>query len=133
MSTTALTMVVVVALIAGLFAASVMALYRRRLAAASLAAAAACAAAHVVLISLAWEGAASMRWDASAAMPPISSLPTGIYDTPAWAAVAFLAIGVVLSVLQWRRRKAAEKELAKALMNFFGVNEDTKPEESEED
>ena len=134
MSTTALTVVVVVALIAGLFAASVAALYRRRLAAAALAAAAMCATAHIVFVMSAWEGAASAYLDApltmqSVAWPPISSLPTSAYDAPAWASVVFLTTSIVLAVVQWRRRKAAEKELAKALMNFFGVNEDTKPEE----
>ena len=125
MSTTALTVVVVVALIAGLFAASVAALYRRRLAAAALAAAAICATAHIVFVSLAWEGAASMQGEESAAAtPPISSLPTGIYDAPAWAAVAFLAIGVVLSVLQWRRERIMKKQLKELLEYcFFGHNE----------
>lgn len=124
MSTTALTVVVVVALIAGLFAASVAALYRRRLAAAALAAAAICATAHIVFVSLAWEGAASMQGEESAAAtPPISSLPTGIYDAPAWAAVAFLATGIVLAVIQRHRRKAAEKEMAELLMHLFGGDE----------
>ena len=133
MSTTALTVVVVLALAAGLFTASVAALYRRRLAAAVLAAAAMCATTHIVFVMRAWEEAASAYLDAPptmpTAMPPISSLPTAAYDAPAWAAMVLLATGIVLGLIERRRRKVAEKELAKALMHFYGVNEDTKPEE----
>ncbi len=117
MSTTALTVVVVVVLIAGLFAASVAALYRRRLAAAALTTAAALAAAHLTFVAVAWEAAAT-----SETLPGIASLPTGIYDAPAWAAVAFLATGIVLSVIQRRRQKALEKEMKEVLVHFFGVN-----------
>lgn len=138
MSTTALTVVVSATLIVGLLILTIVALYRRRLAAAALAAAAMCATTHIVFVMSAWEGAASayldahltMRWGESVAWPPISSLPTAAYDASAWAAVAFLATGIVLAVIQRHRRKAAEKEMAELLMHFFGGNE---PEESEED
>lgn len=140
MSTTALTVVIVVALIAGLFAASVAALYRRRLAAAALAAAAMCATAHIVFVMSAWEGVAVAYLDApltvqrwEVAWPPISSFSTVAYDATAWVSVLFLTTSIVLAVIQWRRRKAAEKEMAKALMEFFGANRGNEPEESEED
>ena len=140
MSTTALTVVVSATLIVGLLILTIVALYRHRLAAAALAAAALFAALHIAFVSLAWEGVAVAYLDApltvqrwEVAWPPISSLSTVAYDATAWASVVFLTTSIVLAVIQWRRRKAAEKELAKALMNFFGVNEDTKPEESEED
>ena len=139
MSTTALTVVVSATLIAGLLILAVVALYRRRLAAAALAAAALFAALHIVFVSLAWEGVAVAYLDApltvqrwEVAWPPISSLPTAAYDTSAWAAIVFLTTSIVLGVIEWRRRKAAEKEMAGFLMNFFGVKE-SKENESEED
>ena len=131
MSTTALTVVVVVALVAGLFTASVAALYRRRLAAAALAAAAMCATAHIVFVMSAWEEAASAYLDAPptmpAAMPPISSLPTAMYDAPAWAAMVLLATGIVFGAIEWKHRRAAEKEMVAFLKDLFGIN---KPEEN---
>jgi len=83
---------------------------------------------HITLVMSAWKEAAE-----EVPYPGASSLPTAVYDAPAWAAVVFLITGTVLAVIQWRRRKAAEKALAKALMDYFGLNEDTKPEKSEED
>jgi len=122
MSTTALTVVVVVALIAGLFAASVAALYRRQLAAASFIAAAGFGVMHLGFVSMAWEAAAT-----SEELPAIASLPTAAYDIPAWAAVALLATGIALSVLQRRREKALEKKFEEAFEHLFG------PYEAEED
>ena len=119
MSTITLTVVVVVVLIAGLFTAAGVALFRRRLPEAALTTAAALAAAHLTFVAVAWKAAAT-----SEALPGIASLPTGIYDAPAWAAVAFLAIGVVLSVLQWRRERIMKKQLKELLEYcFFGHNE----------
>lgn len=137
-STDILTAIVSATLVFGFGAVALRELYHRRLAAAALAAAATCAVAHVVFVMVAWKEAASayldahltMRWGESVAWPPISSLPTAAYDASAWAAVAFLATGIVLAVIQRHRRKAAEKEMAELLMHFFGDNE---PEESEED
>lgn len=127
MSTEILTLVAAVTLIAGLFVVAIVALYRRRLAKAALAAAALFAALHIVFVSLAWEAAAT-----NYTLPGIASLPTGIYDAPAWAAVAFSVTGIVLATIERHRRKVAEKEMAAALMHFFGVNE-SKENESEED
>ena len=119
MSTAPLTAVIVVTLVVGLFAAAGVTLYRRQLAAASLIAAAGFGVIHLGFVSMAWEAAAT-----SEALPGIASLPTGIYDAPAWAAVAFLAIGVVLSVLQWRRERIMKKQLKELLEYcFFGHNE----------
>lgn len=125
MSTITLTVVVVVVLIAGLFTAAGVALFRRRLPEAALTTAAALAATHLTFVAVAWEAAAT-----SETLPGIASLPTGIYDTPAWAAVAFLATGIVLGLIERHRRKVAEKEMAELLMHFFGVNGG---DESEED
>ena len=109
MSSIPLTVVVVVVLIAGLFTAAGVALFRRRLPEAAL----------TTAVAVAWKAAAT-----SEALPGIASLPTGIYDAPAWAAVAFLAIGVVLSVLQWRRERIMKKQLKELLEYcFFGHNE----------
>ncbi len=118
MSSIPLTVVVVVVLIAGLFTAAGVALFRRRLPEAALTTAAALAAAHLTFVAVAWKAAAT-----SEALPGIASLPTGIYDAPAWAAVAFLATGIVLAVIQRHRRKAAEKEMAELLMHLFGGDE----------
>ena len=119
MSSIPLTVVVVVVLIAGLFTAAGVALFRRRLPEAALTTAAVLAAAHLTFVAVAWKAAAT-----SEALPGIASLPTGIYDAPAWAAVAFLAIGVVLSVLQWRRERIMKKQLKELLEYcFFGHNE----------
>ena len=128
MSTIPLTVVVVVVLIAGLFAAAGAALFRRRLPEAALTTAAALAATHLTFVAVAWEAAAN-----SYELPAIASLPTAVYDAPAWASVVFLTTSIVLGVIEWRRRKAAEKEMAKALMEFFGVNRGNEPEESEKD
>ena len=136
MSTEILTVVVSTALIAGLFTLTIVELYRRRLATAALAAFATCATAHIVLVMSAWKGAAVAYLDAptmeSAAWPPISSLPTVAYDATAWAAVVFLMMSVVFGAVEWRRRKAAEKEMAGFLMSIFGVNE-SEENESEKD
>jgi len=42
-------------------------------------------------------------------------------------------MSVVLGAIEWKRRRAAEKEMAAFLKYLFGGNEDTKPEKSEED
>lgn len=122
MSTAPLTAVTVVTLVVGLFAAAGVTLYRRQLAAASLIAAAGFGVIHLGFVSMAWEAAAT-----SEELPAIASLPTAVYDAPAWAAVAFLATGIALSVLQRRREKALEKKFEKAFEHLFG------PYEAEED
>lgn len=132
MSTTALTVVVAVTVLFGTAVSAVRTLWGRKAASAAFLAGGFFGVLHLLVLWVAEDAALSAtiskeRW------PGIADLSTWVYDITAWTALAFLAIGVILSVIQWRRRKAAEKELAKALMNFFGVNEDTKPEESEED
>ena len=131
-STDILTAIVSATLVFGFGAVALRELYHRRLAAAALAAAATCAVAHVAFVMVAWKEAASAYLDAPltmrqgeelAAMPPISSLPTGAYDAPAWASLAFLATGIVLAIIQRHRRKAAEKEMAELLMHLFGGDE----------
>ena len=129
MSTTLLTVTMAATVIIGLFLEAGVELYRRRLAAASFTAAAGFATLHLAFIAIAWRAAATVG---EAPYPAVASLPTAIYDLTAWIAVAFLATGIVLGLIERRRRKAAEKELAAALMHFFGVNE-SKENESEED
>ena len=144
MSTEILTFVAAVSLIAGLFGISVMELYKRRLAKSALSASAMCAATHIAFVMVAWREAASACFDSHRAIatmqlgelaewPPVSLLPTAAYDFSAWASAIFLMMSVVLGTIEWRRRKNVERALAKALMDYFGVNEDTKPEEYEED
>ena len=136
MSTEFLTTVVSVALISGLSTLTIVKLYRRQLAAAALAAFATCATVHIVFVMNAWKGVAVAYLDAptmeSAAWPPISSLPTVAYDATAWAAVVFLMMSVVLGTIEWKLRKAAEKEMAAFLAEYFGVNK-PKKNESEKD
>ncbi len=137
MSTNILTATVSVTLVVNLGVVAVMALHHRKLVEAAFAAAATCATAHIVFVMIAWKEAASayldapptMRGEELAAMPPISSLPTAMYDAPAWAALAFLATGAVLAVIELHRIKA-EIELAEALTRSLGVNEG---DESEKD
>ena len=140
MSTEFLTTVVSIALIAGLFVVSVMELYKRRLAKSALSASAMCAALHVAFVYLAWSELAiaylnaplsARRWEVEP--PSISLLPTAVYDASAWASVIFFTLAIVLGAIEWKLRKAAEKEMAAFLKYIlFGVNE---PEEnkSEED
>lgn len=144
MSTEILTLVVTVTLIAGLFTSSVMELYKRRLMKSALSASAMCAATHIAFIMVAWRAAAhgcfdshraiaTMRLGELADWPPISLLPTAAYDFSAWASVIFFTLAIVLGAIEWKLRKAAEKEMADFLKDIlFGVNE---PEEnkSEED
>ena len=140
MSTEFLTTVVSIALIAGLFVVSVMELYKRRLAKSALSASAMCAALHVAFVYLAWSELAiaylnaplsARRWEVEP--PSISLLPTAAYDASAWASVIFFTLAIVLRAVEFRRRKAAEKEMAAFLTDLFGADEDTKPEKSEED
>ncbi len=109
MSTIWLTVTVSIMFIVGLFAAAVTALYWRRLAAASVLAAAGFAILHLAFIAIAWRAAATVAEDA--AYPAVASLPTAVYDAPAWAAVAFLATGIILAALQWRRERVMKKQL----------------------
>ena len=127
MSTVWLTDTLGIMLIVGLFLGAAAEFYRHRLATASLLAAAGFAALHFAFIAIAWRAAATVG---EAPYPAVASLPTAIYDLTAWIAVAFLATGIVLAVIQRHRRKAAEKEMAELLMHFFGVNGG---DESEED
>ena len=135
MSTDILTAIVSATLVFGFGAVALRELYHRRLAAAALAAAATCAVAHVVFVMVAWKEAASAYLDAPltmrqgeelAAMPPISSLPTGAYDAPAWASLAFLATGIILAALQWRRERVMKKQLEQFFKCLF------EPDETEE-
>ena len=136
MSTESLTLVAAVTLIAGLFVVAITELYRRRLAKAALATAALFAALHVTFVYLAWSELAiaylnaplsAQRWEVK--HPPISSLPTAAYDFSAWASALFLMMSVVLGAIEWKRRRATEKEMAAFLKDLlFGVNE---PEENQ--
>lgn len=47
--------------------------------------------------------------------------------------VVIIAALLAESVTALHYRKVSKKEKAKVLMEYFGINEDTKPEESEED
>lgn len=140
MSTAVLTVAISVTLIAGLLAFTIVSLYRHRLSTAALSAAGLFATIHITFVALAWSELAIAYLDApltvqrwEVAWPPISLLPTAAYDFSAWASVIFFTLAIVLGAIEFRRRKAAEKALAKALMDYFGLNEDTKPEKSEED
>lgn len=140
MSTEFLTTVVSIALIAGLFVVSVMELYKRRLARSALSASAMCAALHVAFVYLAWSELAIAYLDApltvqrwEVAWPPISLLPTTAYDASAWASVIFFTLAIVLGAVEFRRRKAAEKEMAAFLMKLFGANKSEENGGSEED
>ena len=123
MSTTILTTITVYTLMGGLSAALLEALYRRQLVRASVLAAAEFGVIHIALVMSAWKEAAE-----EVPHPGVSSLPTAMYDAPAWAAIAFLATGIVLAAIQRHREKVAEKKLMAALTKPFGVNE---PEENE--
>ena len=144
MSTEILTLAVTVTLIAGLFTSSVMELYKRRLTKSALSASAMCAATHIAFIMVAWRAAAhgcfdshraiaTMRLGELADWPPISLLPTAAYDFSAWASVIFFVIAIVLGAVEFRRRKAAEKEMAAFLMDLFGANKSEENGGSEED
>ena len=123
MSTEILTTITVYALMGGLNAALLEALYRRQLVKASVLAAAVSAVIHLVFVMSAWKEAAE-----EVPYPGVSSLPTAVYNAPAWAAVVFLTTGIILEVIQRRRQKAAEKKLLEALMRSFGVNEGNESE-----
>ena len=123
MSTEILTTITVYALMGGLNAALLEALYRRQLVKASVLAAAVSAVIHLAFVMSAWKEAAE-----EVPYPGVSSLPTAVYDAPAWAAVVFLTTGIILEVIQRRRQKAAEKKLLEALMRSFGVNEGNESE-----
>ncbi|MBF1033515.1 hypothetical protein [Candidatus Nanosynbacter sp. TM7-053] len=140
MSTAVLTVAISVTLIAGLLAFTIVSLYRHRLSTAALSAAGLFATIHITFVALAWSELAIAYLDApltvqrwEVAWPPISSLSTMIYDAPAWAAIISFMMSVVLGAIEWKRRRAAEKEMAAFLKYLFGGNEDTKPEKSEED
>ena len=125
MSTTILTTITVYTLIGGLNVALLEALDRRQLVKASLFAAAMSAVIHLAFVMSAWKEAAE-----EVPYPGASSLPTAVYDAPAWAAVVFLTTGIILAVIQRRRQKALKKKLLEALVRSFGVNEG---DESEKD
>ena len=127
MSTEILTTITVFALVGGLSAALTEALHRRRLVRASVLAAAEFGVIHIALVMSAWKEAAE-----EVPYPGVSSLPTAVYDAPAWAAIAFLATGIVIEAVKQNRREAAKKKLVKSLVKSFGVNE-SKENESEKD
>ena len=56
-------------------------------------------------------------------MPPISSLPTEVYDAPAWAAVAFLAAGVIGGVVRQIRRRRRREAIERYFENLLGLYE----------
>ena len=140
MSTAVLTVAISVTLIAGLLAFTIVSLYRHRLSTAALSAAGLFATIHITFVALAWSELAIAYLDApltvqrwEVAWPPISLLPTAAYDFSAWASIIFFMVSIVLGAIEWKRRRAAEKEMAAFLKRLFGGNEDTKPEKSEED
>ena len=140
MSTAILTAIVSVTLITGLLAFTIVSLYRHRLSTAALSTAVLFATIHIMFVALAWSELAIAYLDApltvqrwEVAWPPISLLPTAAYDFSAWASIIFFMVSIVLGAIEWKRRRAAEKEMAAFLKYIlFGVNE---PEEnkSEED
>ena len=117
MSTEILTTITVFALVGGLSAALTEALHRRRLVKASLFAAAMSAVIHLAFVMSAWKEAAE-----EVPYPGVSSLPTAVYDAPAWAAIAFLATGIVLEAVKQHRREVAKKKLVKYLTHSLEVN-----------
>ena len=143
MSTEILTLVAAVTLIAGLLSISVMELYKHRLAKSALSASAMCAATHIAFVMVAWRQAADACFDSHRAIatmqlgelaewPPVSLLPTAAYDSSAWASIIFFMVAIVLGAVEWRKRKAAEKEMAAFLMDLLGVDK-SKESESEKD
>ncbi len=124
MSTTILTTITVYTLMGGLSAALLEALYRRQLVRASVLAAAEFGVIHIALVMSAWKEAAE-----EVPHPGVSSLPTAMYDAPAWAAIAFLATGIVLEAVKQHRREAAKKKLVKYLTHSLGVNGGNESEE----
>ena len=140
MSTAVLTVAISVTLIAGLLAFTIVSLYRHRLSTAALSAAGLFATIHITFVALAWSELAIAYLDApltvqrwEAAWPPISLLPTAAYDFSAWASVIFFTLAIVLGAIEFRRRKAAEKEMAAFLMDLFGANKSEENGGSEED
>jgi hypothetical protein len=124
MSTEILTTITVFALVGGLSAALTGALHRRRLVRASVLAAAEFGVIHIALVMSAWKEAAE-----EVPHPGVSSLPTAVYDAPAWAAIAFLATGIVLEAVKQHRREVAKKKLVKYLTHSLGVNGGNESEE----
>jgi len=124
MSTTILTTITVYALMVGLNAALLEALYCRQLVKASVFTAAEFAVIHLAFVMSAWKEAAE-----EVPYPGVSSLPTAVYDAPAWAAIVLLTMGIILAVIQRRRQKTAEKKLLEAVMRCsFRVNEGNESE-----
>lgn len=122
MSTTLLTVTMAATVIIGLFLEAGVELYRRRLAAASFTAAAGFVTFHIAFIAIAWQAAATVAEEEP--YPAVASLPTAAYDAPAWAAVAFLATGIILAALQWRRERVMKKQLEQFFERcLFGHNE----------
>ncbi len=56
-------------------------------------------------------------------MPPISSLPTGIYDAPAWAALVLLTAGIIGGVVRQIRRRRRQKAIERYFENLLGLYE----------
>ena len=140
MSTAVLTVAISVTLIAGLLAFTIVSLYRHRLSTAALSAAGLFATIHITFVALAWSELAIAYLDApltvqrwEVAWPPISLLPTAAYDFSAWASVIFFTLAIVLGAIEFRRRKAAEKEMAAFLMKLFEANKSEENGGSEED
>ena len=140
MSTAILTAIVSVTLITGLLAFTIVSLYRHRLSTAALSTAVLFATIHIMFVALAWSELAIAYLDApltvqrwEVAWPPISLLPTAAYDFSAWASVIFFTLAIVLGAIEFRRRKAAEKEMAAFLMDLFGANKSEENGGSEED
>lgn len=105
MSTVWLTVAVGVMLIVGLFLRAAAELYRHRsLVVVSLLAAAGFAALHLAFITIAWQAAATVAEEEP--YPAVASLPTAVYDMPAWIALVLLvAAGIGCSARHIRERK----------------------------
>jgi hypothetical protein len=125
MSTAALTISVAVAVLFGTAVSAVRLLWGRKAIEAALLAGGFFGILHLLVLWVAGDAALSAtisqeRW------PGIADLSTWVYDITAWIALAFLAIGVILSVLQWRRERVMKKQLEQFFKCLF------EPDEAEE-
>ena len=94
MITTTLTVVMAIALLGGLFAASVTAVYRHRLVPACAFAASEFAVLHLVLVMSAQEVAKEVPSSLSA-----------VFNVPAWMAIAFFTIAMVMVIVGKARQR----------------------------
>ena len=125
MSTTPLTIVVSCLLLLMTAIDAVISTWSRKAASAAFLVGGFFGVLHLLVLWVAEDAALSAtisqeRW------PGIADLSTWVYDITAWIALAFLAIGVLLSVLQWRRERVMKKQLEQFLKCLF------EPDEAEE-